>query len=374
MNGVNGFRHSIEFHGPMRRETMISLKKYLDSERAGSDQTDPESGADGFSELVRAYGSALTAMGNCGADVCPALGQDLKRNLERFEDGLAGRLSAPSIAAMDLKVRDLLQDWGRQTVLHYRQRAREVKDLLLVMAGTAESLGHRDARCSQQIEEVTAQLQGIASFDDVAEIHAAVKKSASELTASVARMTAEGKAVVDHLRVEVSTYQSKLEQAEYLISCDPMTGVGSRLWIEDRIQNRIDTNLTFCTAIFDIDGFQRVNEKHGHWVGDQLLKQFATELRSACRSTDIVGRWGGDEFIVLLDYGLEDAKPQIDRLSSWVSGAYKVPGRINDLDIRVDVLIGMAEHRPAEILQDLLDRVDADMKLHQTARACLRMA
>jgi diguanylate cyclase (GGDEF)-like protein len=130
----------------------------------------------------------------------------------------------------------------------------------------------------------------------------------------------------------------------------------------------------FCTAIFDIDGFQRVNEKHGHWVGDQLLKQFAAELRSACRSTDIVGRWGGDEFIVVLDYGLQDAKPQIDRLSSWVSGAYKVPGRMNDLDIRVDVSVGIAEHRPGERLQDLLDRVDADMKPHKAAPGCLKLA
>lgn len=353
---------------------MISLKKYLDSAQPGSDQAAPECATDAFPDLVRAYGSALTAMGNCGADVCPALGQDLKRNLERFEDGLASPLSAQSVAAMDLGVRNLLQDWGRQTVQHYRQRAREVKDLLLVMAGTAESLGHRDARCSQQIDEVTAQLEGIASFDDVAEIHAAVKKSATELTASVARMTAEGKAVVDHLRVEVSTYQSKLEQAEYLISCDPMTGVGSRLWVEDRIQTRIDAGSIFCAAIFDIDGFQRVNEKHGHWVGDQLLKEFAKELRSACRSTDIVGRWGGDEFVVVLDCGLEDAKPQIGRLSTWVSGGYKVPGRMIDLDIRVEVSVGTAEHRQGERLQDLLDRVDADMKLQQTAAGCLKMA
>src|ERR1700689_14378 len=145
---VNGFRPCIEIHMPVRREAMISLKKYLDSEQA-----DPECAPDAFTELVRAYGSALTAMGNCGAEVCPALGPDLKRNLERFEDALADHLSAPSVAAMALGVRNLLQDWGRQTVLHYRQRAREVKDILLVMAGTAESLGHRDARCSQQIEE-----------------------------------------------------------------------------------------------------------------------------------------------------------------------------------------------------------------------------
>ncbi len=59
----------------------------------------------------------------------------------------------------------------------------------------------------------------------------------------------------------------------------------------------------FCVAIIDIDEFKRVNDEHGHLVGDELLKQFAAEMRSVCRSTDTIGRWGGDEFILLLHCG-----------------------------------------------------------------------
>jgi len=47
-----------------------------------------------------------------------------------------------------------------------------------------------------------------------------------------------------------------------------------------------------------------VNDSYGHLTGDKLLRQFGAELRSACRATDVIGRWGGDEFILLYDCGL----------------------------------------------------------------------
>ena len=60
------------------------------------------------------------------------------------------------------------------------------------------------------------------------------------------------------------------------------------------------TGAPFCIAIIDIDKFKRVNDEHGHLAGDELLKKFAAKMRSVCRDTDTIGRWGGDEFILLL--------------------------------------------------------------------------
>ena len=59
-------------------------------------------------------------------------------------------------------------------------------------------------------------------------------------------------------------------------------------------------------------------------MGDELLKQFAAELVSVCRSTDVIARWGGDEFLVLMDCTLPAAGPQAERLREWVCGKYKV--------------------------------------------------
>ena len=121
-------------------------------------------------------------------------------------------------------------------------------------------------------------------------------------------MTAEGKAAIDKLRVEVSSYQARLEEAEEIASRDALTGLRSRLWVECQIESRIAAGGPLCVAIVDINGFKQVNDEHGHLVGDELLKQFAAEIKFACRSTDVIGRWGGDEFIILLDCGMAEAR------------------------------------------------------------------
>ena len=114
-------------------------------------------------------------------------------------------------------------------------------------------------------------------------------------------------------------------------------------------------------AIIDINGFKPINDEHGHLAGDEVLKQFAAELQSACRSADLIGRWGGDEFIILLDCDLTKARLKIDRLREWVCGSYKIQGRNGSTKLRVDASIGLAEHLRDESMKGLLERADAGM-------------
>jgi diguanylate cyclase (GGDEF)-like protein len=246
--------------------------------------------------------------------------------------------------------------------MHYREKTREVKEILLVMARTAESVGERDQRCAQQITEVTTRLKSIANLEDLTQIRESIEKSASDLKTSIDRMTVEGKAAVDQLRAEVSTYQTKLEEAEEIASRDALTGLRSRLWTEGQIEQSLHASKVFCVAIIDINEFKRVNDEHGHLVGDELLKQFAGEMRSVCRSTDIIGRWGGDEFLLLLNNcGIVEAKAQIDRLREWVCGNYTVQGNSAPKKLRVDASIGLAERLAGETAKELIDRADVEM-------------
>jgi diguanylate cyclase (GGDEF)-like protein len=114
-------------------------------------------------------------------------------------------------------------------------------------------------------------------------------------------------------------------------------------------------------VILDIDGFKRVNDEHGHLVGDELLRQFASELVSACRSTDVIARWGGDEFLVLMDCSLQSASLSIERLREWVCGKYKVHGNSGTKQLNVNASIGLAQHFPGEPMKFVLDRADAAM-------------
>jgi diguanylate cyclase (GGDEF)-like protein len=340
---------------------MISLKKYLDSQPAGRfAEVEPDE-RDLLIVVIDAYGSALLEMGNCSLDACPGLGGDLKRNLGELRTVLSPGMSCETLAATDAGVRERLRVWGRDTAKHYQQKACEVKELLLVMARTAESVSARDQRCAGQMSEVTERLKAIASLEDLTEIRASIERSATELKTSIDRMTAEGREALEHLREQVASYQTKLEEAEEIASRDALTGLSSRLYVEGQIEKRIGAGTTLCVALIDIDGFKKVNDDHGHLTGDELLKQFGAELRSACRATDVIGRWGGDEFILLYDCGLAEAEAQAGRLRKWICGNYEVKGKSGALKLRVDASIGLAAHAAGEEMKELVARADAAM-------------
>ena len=318
-------------------------------------------GEDLLSVALAAYRSALFEMGSCSMEACPALGNELARGLGKLEGRLAAGVTRETVEATEASVQEQLRDWGICTAGHYRQKADEVKEILIVMARTAESVGARDQRCAEQISQVTTRLKTIANLEDLTEIRASIETSAAELRTSIDRMTTEGKKAVDQLRAEVKTFQTKLEEAERVASSDSLTGVRSRLSVEGQIERRVADGVKFCAAIVDIDRFKRVNDEHGHLAGDELLRQFATELKSACRSTDIVGRWGGDEFIILLDCDLEEARAQAERLAKWVCGSYTVEGGSGPVKLEIDASIGLAEHMSKETQKELLARADAEM-------------
>ncbi|MGB8029406.1 MAG: GGDEF domain-containing protein [Terracidiphilus sp.] len=340
---------------------MISLRKYLESQQVDSVALLERAEGGLLPAVVDAYGSALMEMGNSSLEACPGMGDELKRSLSELKSGLSAAMSPAALATTDTGVRDQLRGWGRGTAKHFQQKACEVKEMLLMMARTAESVGARDQRCAGQMSKVTERLKAIASLDDLTQIRTSIEKSASELKSSIDRMTAEGKAVLDHLKEQVASYQTKLEEAEEIASRDALTGLSSRLYVEGQLEKRMSAATPFCVAIVDIDRFKKVNDDHGHVTGDDLLKQFSTELRSACRATDVIGRWGGDEFILLFDCGFAEAEAQTVRLRKWICGSYTVRGKSGEVKLRVDASIGLAERAAGEEMQELLTRADTAM-------------
>jgi len=313
------------------------------------------------SVAMDAYGAALLEMGDCSMAVCPGMGDGLKGSLQELKARLSSKIDNAALLAIDSSVRAQLSEWSRGVAKHYQQKANEVKELLLAMARTTESVSARDQRSAVQMSEVTQRLKAIASLDDLTEIRASIEKSASELRTSIDRMTAEGKAVLDQLREQVAGYQTKLEEAEEQASRDALTRLSTRLHVEGQIDWRIQAHSPFCVALIDIDEFKKINDQYGHLTGDEVLKQFATELRSASRATDVIGRWGGDEFIILVDCNQTEAETQVERLRDWICGNYTVKRTQGDLKLRVNASIGLAVHRAGEDMKKVIERADAAM-------------
>ncbi len=95
------------------------------------------------------------------------------------------------------------------------------------------------------------------------------------------------------------------EQLEHQASHDQLTGLPNRNLLNDRLQQAIHTAMRYsyfaCVAFIDLDNFKYINDSLGHLVGDKLLIEIAQRLQSCVRTTDTVARYGGDEFVLLLN-------------------------------------------------------------------------
>jgi len=236
-----------------------------------------------------------------------------------------------------------------------------VKEILMVLACTAESVADRDQRYAARFGEFTKRFQALAKLEDLPQIRAAIVRGAKELKGCVDKMEQDGRESVTALRTQVSTYQAKLEQAEQRASHDTLTGLDNRQGVETKVQRRIAVRQPFCVVMLDLNGFKRVNDTHGHEAGDDLLKQFSTELRSASRATDVVGRWGGDEFIVVLDGNLEEAQSHVERMQKWVFGSYTLRSGPDGPKVHMNAAIGLVEWETGEGIKEVLARADALM-------------
>jgi len=124
-----------------------------------------------------------------------------------------------------------------------------------------------------------------------------------------------GKERVTILAIEDITSRKKTEnKIIYLSYRDQLTGLYNRRFFEEEIK-RLDTKrqLPLSIIMADLNGLKLINDTFGHGEGDGLLKKTATLLKRACRSEDIIARWGGDEFVILLPKTSTDVSEKISQ-------------------------------------------------------------
>ncbi len=162
---------------------------------------------------------------------------------------------------------------------------------------------------------------------------------------------------------------SKRKKAEdeiiYLSYHDPLTGLYNRRFFEQELK-RLDVarNLPLSIILGDVNGLKLTNDIFGHAAGDEILKEAANVFRSACRADDIVARWGGDEFIVILPQTTaEDAA----KIASRIRSAYdKISKRL----LKYTISLGCATKETEDVKIDwILHRADELMYLDKTANA-----
>ncbi len=149
---------------------------------------------------------------------------------------------------------------------------------------------------------------------------------------------------------------------------DPLTGVANRRGLMDRLERMLDRARreqgTVMVAFVDLDGFKRINDQHGHEAGDRFLCQMAKKLSDSIRANDLIGRYGGDEFVIVTGAG--DAGAFSRRIEEATTGRFFACQTVIEY---AGASVGVAVASPDECdAHTLLSRADGAMYACKQAR------
>jgi diguanylate cyclase (GGDEF)-like protein len=182
------------------------------------------------------------------------------------------------------------------------------------------------------------------------------------LAATLEAVTAELQRTKRILTIKETELKAVIAQADEVSHTDALTFLPNRRQIIGDLQkevifaDRYGTPLTI--SMLDIDHFKKINDTYGHTVGDEVLRSLAGELRDHIRYPDTIGRYGGEEFLLVLPHStLRAASQQAERLCRHVR-SLRIPS--GEQEITITVSIGIAQYKiQNEDWQGLLNRADA---------------
>jgi diguanylate cyclase (GGDEF)-like protein len=156
-------------------------------------------------------------------------------------------------------------------------------------------------------------------------------------------------------------------EIEQLSKIDSLTGLWNRGYLEEMMTTEFKRSKRFehelTLLILDLDHFKNINDAHGHLGGDEVLREMAKRIKSAVRDTDFIGRYGGEEFVIILsETSLHDGRIVAEKLRTAISDK---PVLLDDIEIPVTTSIGVSDLRPLDLnRQQIVER--ADQALYQS--------
>lgn len=177
--------------------------------------------------------------------------------------------------------------------------------------------------------------------------------------------------VISLVSLVLSRYQRHINA---LATTDQLTELPNRrgfyLLANQAVQEARRGPSALCALMLDLDDFKQLNDSHGHMAGDEVLRRFARNLRHAVRKSDIICRWGGEEFILLLKDTTPAQARELGEKIRQQTAHTSIP--FNGIDLRITTSIGLAHLQADESLEQLITRADRAMyRAKQSGRNCL---
>ncbi len=168
---------------------------------------------------------------------------------------------------------------------------------------------------------------------------------------------------IEGIKMNLSIYEERRKLSD-LLTQDKLTGISNRRYLDFHLHNMKEEfekfDSSFGILFFDIDHFKNVNDIHGHEIGDEILKLVSQILESNIRNEDLIGRWGGEEFIAVMKVSDKiELKNVAEKLRVLILSS---PYKLDDFKkVSVTISIGGTMFKKSDDIASLISRADANM-------------
>lgn len=256
----------------------------------------------------RLLGDAAAALIACVKALALDIDELGSARLKSALEETLGRLRAEAPPAelseqLGLRQRETLEFAAKER-RYLDDRDAELRKIIgLLTTGLAE-LGEGNSSHHVTILERGARIESAAQLGDIVKLRQVIAREVTGLRKAVADKQAADRAHTEALTGEVERLRRDVSHARTAAATDPLTGAANRGAFDRELERLCDLAAAgsdgFALLLLDVDHFKAINDTHGHQVGDRVLMALVGFCREAVRKGDLVARWGGEEFMVLL--------------------------------------------------------------------------
>ncbi|HEX5127059.1 MAG TPA: diguanylate cyclase [Rhodocyclaceae bacterium] len=263
------------------------------------------------------------------------------------------------------RLRDVIYKQG--TLKHSLSEAQNrLRDMLAHFIDRLGELSESTGTYHSKMAAFADKVTHASSIDELSVLIGEVVKETRVVEDSARRSKEELqslRATVDQANREIARLENELEQASAMVRHDPLTGALNRKGLEEMMAREIARmkrrKTTLCVALLDVDDFKRLNDTFGHATGDDALKHLAVVIRENLRPQDSCGRYGGEEFVVLLpDTLVEGATTTLTRLQRELTKRFFLH---DNQKLLITFSAGVTQFIAGEEAQVAIDRADKAM-------------
>jgi diguanylate cyclase (GGDEF)-like protein len=281
---------------------------------------------------------------------------DLAESLESHRRQLADATDDDTLAAVAESCLEAARAAVARACRRRSEQHAELTRFVALVRDTVTVLGGDGHDPSTEINKAADRFNDLLEVKDFGQLRARLAEEVTGLRRLAEERQRQWREATEVFMAKVAVLEAQLAGVREEASLDPLTRIGNRRYFESALSDQLrKSKRQFVVALFDLDDFKRINDEHGHAMGDRVLQETALALKASMRPGDPLARIGGDEFVAIASgLTLRQSEARMQTALTAVAGHLRgVEGLIP-----VSLSCGVAECSAGDTAQSLLGRAD----------------